>query len=381
MIREVKKNLLDTESGIIAHQVNCKGIMGAGVAKQIRNRLLTSGQYSSYKAICENAMPETLLGTSIFFRCNQAADLVIANMFAENIPTGRNLDTDYDALKACLLGVKHYGRSKHLPIAIPGYLGCGLAGGDWRYVFKHIITPIFKDYPYGLTICYLPGSIKQLWEEFGNVPMDPETECIEEEWHGFPEGTHREEIWHWFEESFQVSVAKDLMGQDNRKQQDAPKKSLGKRVYDNRYLESLLTGVVSCLSKKDSGISTLTEIGFTPEDMEYFGLPADRIPQNTMVTYLYRDRDNHKIFSRAIVPGTLNEKEKKEIWESTEEGEFLPGQVGLPDDNRYSGTEADGPWFELMEVTETGQRPTQVLTAAGLLRNFRKAANHWDVQD
>lgn len=32
----VHGNLLDIESGIIAHQVNCKGVMGAGLAKQIR---------------------------------------------------------------------------------------------------------------------------------------------------------------------------------------------------------------------------------------------------------------------------------------------------------------------------------------------------------
>ena len=27
--------------------------------------------------------------------------------------------------------------------------------------------------------------------------MNPETECIEQAWHGFSAGTHREEIWHW----------------------------------------------------------------------------------------------------------------------------------------------------------------------------------------
>lgn len=52
---------------------------------------------------------------------------------------------------------------------------------------------------------------KKLWTEFGDVLMDPETECIEKEWNGFPIGTHREEIWYWFEETFNVSVAKDLM--------------------------------------------------------------------------------------------------------------------------------------------------------------------------
>jgi hypothetical protein len=50
----------------------------------------------------------------------------------------------------------------------------------------------------------------ELWEEFGDVPMNPNTEEIEVEWRGFPAGTHREEIWHWFEEHFNISIA-DLM--------------------------------------------------------------------------------------------------------------------------------------------------------------------------
>ena len=54
--------------------------------------------------------------------------------------------------------------------------------------------------------------IRKLWKEFGDVPMNPDTECIEEEWNNFPIGTHREEIWDWFEETFNISVAKDLMG-------------------------------------------------------------------------------------------------------------------------------------------------------------------------
>lgn len=54
--------------------------------------------------------------------------------------------------------------------------------------------------------------VKELWLEFGEISMNPETECVESEWNGFPAGTHREEIWHWFEETFGVSVAEDLMG-------------------------------------------------------------------------------------------------------------------------------------------------------------------------
>lgn len=54
--------------------------------------------------------------------------------------------------------------------------------------------------------------VKDLWEEFGNILMNPETEEIEESWEHFLPGTHRENIWHWFEEQYGISVA-EWMGQ------------------------------------------------------------------------------------------------------------------------------------------------------------------------
>lgn len=56
----------------------------------------------------------------------------------------------------------------------------------------------------------MDSKIKELWLEFGDVPMNPDTEEIEQEWNSFLIGTHREEIWHWFEEQFNISVV-DLM--------------------------------------------------------------------------------------------------------------------------------------------------------------------------
>lgn len=53
---------------------------------------------------------------------------------------------------------------------------------------------------------------RELWEEFGEVPMNSETEEIERSWKHFLPGTHREDVWHWFEEQFDISVAEDLMG-------------------------------------------------------------------------------------------------------------------------------------------------------------------------
>lgn len=66
----------------------------------------------------------------------------------------------------------------------------------------------------GLEDCFTEWKemyVKDLWEEFGDVLMNPETEEIEEPWKHFLPGTHREDIWHWFEERFNISVAEDLM--------------------------------------------------------------------------------------------------------------------------------------------------------------------------
>ena len=41
---------------------------------------------------------------------------------------------------------------------------------------------------------------------------------IEEDFLDFRAGTHREEIWHWFEDTFDLSVAKDLMYEEPDKE-------------------------------------------------------------------------------------------------------------------------------------------------------------------
>ena len=51
------------------------------------------------------------------------------------------------------------------------------------------------------------AELQELWEMFEDVPMNPETECMEEAFLGFPAGTHREEIWHWFNERHSKGVA------------------------------------------------------------------------------------------------------------------------------------------------------------------------------
>jgi hypothetical protein len=48
-----------------------------------------------------------------------------------------------------------------------------------------------------------------LWHFFGDTPID-ENECIDEPFLHFDTGTDRFDIWHWFEDYFDVSIANDL---------------------------------------------------------------------------------------------------------------------------------------------------------------------------
>lgn len=88
-----------------------------------------------------------------------------------------------------------------------GLYGVGLAVSNWHL---NGATEPFDTF-FDSAVQYASElNPKDLWIEFGDVPMNPDTECIEEAWHDFPAGTHREDIWHWFEETFHVRVY-DLM--------------------------------------------------------------------------------------------------------------------------------------------------------------------------
>lgn len=56
------------------------------------------------------------------------------------------------------------------------------------------------------------AKLEQLWGEFADVPMNPETEEMEKPFLHFPAGTNREEIWHWFDERHSKGVVYLLYG-------------------------------------------------------------------------------------------------------------------------------------------------------------------------
>ncbi len=151
MIQEIQGDLLKQPVQIIAHQTNCAGVMGAGIAKQIKQQLLPQDQFDRYVTVCKENGASLMGQTQLVYTSDGR---MVANCFGENIPTGRGQDTDYDALLHSLARVRNYAKKYNLSVGIPGLMGCGLAGGDWNIV-RDMIYKLFTPYPeIKLTICY-----------------------------------------------------------------------------------------------------------------------------------------------------------------------------------------------------------------------------------
>lgn len=146
MISKFKGDILKSEAPIILHQVNCLGVMGAGLAKQIRDQ--HPSVYTRYKDFVASRTPDDLMGFSLWTSLSSDGQLpFIVNCFAQRDIGIRTNHTDYDALKQCFTTTLRICEESYdnCKIAIPDHIGCGLAGGDWGIVYS-MIEDVFSNY-------------------------------------------------------------------------------------------------------------------------------------------------------------------------------------------------------------------------------------------
>lgn len=62
------------------------------------------------------------------------------------------------------------------------------------------------------TLRFRDEGLERVWYALGDVPVDPETEKIEDAFMWWPAGTDREDIWRWFDERHSKGVAYLLYG-------------------------------------------------------------------------------------------------------------------------------------------------------------------------
>lgn len=118
--------------GIILHQVNCKGVMGCGVALAIRNKW--PKVYEKYREHYQKAK----LGMIQIIPIKD--DLFVVNLFAQDRYGREKRHTNYDAVESCLKKISTWKLKNHqnLSVYIPYKMGCGNAGGNWDIIYSII---------------------------------------------------------------------------------------------------------------------------------------------------------------------------------------------------------------------------------------------------
>lgn len=135
-------------SGIVVHGCNAQGVMGSGVAKQLR------AKYPDIMADYIDALHELQkekinpLGYVAWTDIN--VDLVIANAITQEF-YGRDGQkyVSYDALDAAFQKIASFAKASEATIHIPFLIGAGLGGGN-----ANIIQRIIEENTQDLEVVY-----------------------------------------------------------------------------------------------------------------------------------------------------------------------------------------------------------------------------------
>lgn len=151
MLEVIDGNLFSMTRGIIGHQVNCMGVIGSGVAVQVRN--LFPDIFIRY---CEfiretNKSSCSPLGSCQIVQTSDNDALFVANIFGQfGFGKGERF-TNYAALEAGLDYCFKFAASKGLPVGLPYKIGCDRGGGDWTLI-SEMINRLAEDHKVDVTL-------------------------------------------------------------------------------------------------------------------------------------------------------------------------------------------------------------------------------------
>jgi len=134
MIEVINGDILDAKEKYIAHQTNCVSKTWSGVARVIFEKYTYANTY------LDREIPNAP-GTIDIWGDGEENRFVI-NMYGQMFPGRSNEENEDNAnarqkwFYACLTKIS---KIKDLEsIAMPYYIACGLAGGDWEYYYSVI---------------------------------------------------------------------------------------------------------------------------------------------------------------------------------------------------------------------------------------------------
>ena len=137
-MKEIKGDAIQvfkaTPASALIHQVNCRGVMGSGIAKQIKKEF--PSHHQDYLKVKQS------LGG--FVATQLGSKFVIGVFGQESYGRDGARYTNYAALSIGLSdvvqGLVRCSQSPHKPVLIvPKYLGCDRGGGNWEFVEQLLV--------------------------------------------------------------------------------------------------------------------------------------------------------------------------------------------------------------------------------------------------
>lgn len=152
MIEYRQLDLLMIECGVVAHGCNCQGVMGAGLAKVLREQYPSI--FKEYTTLCTNKSPEELLGRAQMVSVSK--NLMIANCFTQ-LSYGRDkthaeANAVYDALYSLCDWMKS--RREFGTVYLPK-IGCGLGGLNWELDVEPRVRSLAEQTGIKFVVCQL----------------------------------------------------------------------------------------------------------------------------------------------------------------------------------------------------------------------------------
>lgn len=148
MINFLNGNILNSKCNIICQSVNHQGVMGSGLAKQIRDKY--PDIVNGYENMCRTHTFRSIMRNGlVHFHSvfdNKGVFQQIASIFGQEKYGKNKRHTNYTSLMNGFIRVFEYAESQGYSIAIPYGIGCGLGGGDWETVLL-LLKDVLEYYP------------------------------------------------------------------------------------------------------------------------------------------------------------------------------------------------------------------------------------------
>lgn len=150
MYKLIKGDIFDQAVDALVNPVNCKGVMGAGLAKQFKIKY--SDNYTAYKNVCDKRL--LTVGAVHVYTFKPTESLL--PRYIINFPTKihwkhpSRLEIIEEGLEALVLAIDSYSIES---LAMP-QIGCGLGGLDWEDVGP-LVEQTFEGIDIDLRVIYL----------------------------------------------------------------------------------------------------------------------------------------------------------------------------------------------------------------------------------